>query len=238
MPESPASFSDAFGTRHQSGKGLVVRGLIEQLLRGSKAGGDRITEAEAVELFGVSRTPVREALLELQGFGLIQLKRNCGAVFTPFGVAELKEIYHVRRLLEVEATRLAAGQIDRDKLLELRKAFEEIRTSNGVDPGWHHDRDLHLSIAEASGNRRLGIEIARFGDIVQAVREIVGNCIQGIHSTSTDEHLAIIDALLGKDSEAAAAAMSLHLAQAANSAADSVVELRQTTTTGVPSPGR
>jgi len=203
-----------------------VRGLLAGLLKGEWKGGDRLTEAEAVAKFGVSRTPVREALLELQGLGFVELRRNCGAAFLPFGPAELREVYDVRALLEVEATRLAAGRIAPAVIESLIAAFTRIRESGGVDPDWEHDRTLHRVIAEAAGNRRLRAEIARYGDVIQTVREIVGEQAYGIHETTADEHLAILGALASHDGDRAAAAMRSHLAQASDSAANAVGRMR------------
>ena len=202
-----------------AGKRVVVRGLLAGLLKGEWIGGARLTEAEAVEKFGVSRTPAREALLELQGLGLVELRRNCGAVFLPFGPEELREIYDVRSLLEVEAARLAAGRIGQGELEALTAAFTHIRESGGIDSGWKHDRALHRMIAEASGNHRLSSEISRYGEVIQAVREIVGEQDYGIHETTADEHLAILQAIGQNDASSAAAAMKLHLDQASDSAA-------------------
>ena len=84
-----------------AGKTAVIRGVIHGLLAGRLAGGERLTEQAAAEMFRVSRTPVREAMLELAAMGVAQLKRNCGAVILPFGIAELRDIYAVRSLLEV-----------------------------------------------------------------------------------------------------------------------------------------
>jgi DNA-binding GntR family transcriptional regulator len=209
-----------------AGKHNVVRGLLAGLLKGEWVGGARLTEAEAVEKFGVSRTPVREALLELQGLGLIELRRNCGAVFLPFGPEQLREIYDVRSLLEVEAARLAAGRLDETTLASLLTAFNRIRESGGIDPDWKHDRTLHRTIAAASGNLRLSSEISRYGEVIQSVREIVGEQSYGIHETTADEHLAILEAIQQGDSEGAAAAMKAHLAQASQSAANAADLMR------------
>lgn len=208
------------------GKRLVVRGLLAGLLRGQWKGGMRLTEAEAVASFGVSRTPVREALLELQGLGFVELRRNCGAIFLPFESDGLLEIYHVRSLLEVEAARLAAGRIEGKELEALVAIFSRIRESGEVDPGWEHDRTLHRLVAEASGNRRLAAEISRYGEVVQAVREIVGAQTFGIHETSADDHLAILSALVRADPVGAAEAMRQHLIQASRSAADALRRMR------------
>lgn len=196
-------------------------------MRGEWQGGQRFTEASAVERFGVSRTPVREALLGLQGLGLLELRRNCGAVVLPFGPEELRELYAVRGLLESEAARLAASRIPTGDLERLHKNFLGIRESDGVDPDWRHDRELHRLVAESSGNRRLVAEIARYGELVQAIREIVVEHTAGIHHTSADEHLRILAALAARDADGSAIAMRRHLKQASESAVATILEVRK-----------
>lgn len=211
----------------QPGKAVIARGLIHGLLRGEWSGGDRVTEQEVVDRFGVSRTPVREALLELAGLGLVELKRNCGAVFRPLGPRELKEIYDVRVLLETEAARLAAGRVDREAMEELAVGFREIAETGVEDAHWMLDRQLHGAIAQASANRRLAGEIARYGELVQTVREVVGQHRLGIHRLTAEQHLAIIEALLSGDGGRSAEAMRQHLEQAASSAAMAIQTLDQ-----------
>ena len=92
----------------RAGKAHVVSGVIHGLLQGRWRGGERLTEEAVAQIFAVSRTPVREGLLELAAMGMVQLRRNCGAVLQPFGPKQLSEIYAVRTLLEVEAARLAS----------------------------------------------------------------------------------------------------------------------------------
>ena len=214
------------GSQRKSGKQSVFRGIVEGLVKGKWKGGARLTEAEAVELFEVSRTPVREALLELQGIGLVELRRNCGAVFAPFGPKELRDLYAVRSLLEVEATRLATPHMNRGQLQRLHLEITNIRDSSGVDPDWKFDIELHSSIAAASGNSRLAADIARYGGLIQTMREAVGEQSVDIHLESAIEHLAIIEALLSGNPTAASEAMHRHLAQASHSAIAAIEALR------------
>lgn len=207
-------------------KAKVVRGLLEGLLEGKWHGGDRFTESLGADAFGVSRTPVREALLDLQALGLVELRRNCGAIIHPFGEEDLREIYAVRSLLEVEATRLAASQIAAEEVESLIEAFEEIQSSGGTDLNWKFDQKLHLLIAECSGNRRLAAEIARYSTLVQTMREIVGARTHDIHSASADEHLEILRALRQRNPDTAAKAMREHLRQASDSAIAAMLEIR------------
>lgn len=199
-------------------KTSVVRGLITEMLQGKWQAADRLTEAIACERFNVSRTPVREAFFELQGLGLIEIRRNCGVIVLPFGPKQLQDIYAVRTLLEVEATRLAASQANREQVDAFITEFTAIRDSGGEDPDWRHDRELHTFIAESSGNSRLASEIARYGSLIQTMREVVGEKALGIHTKTAEDHLAILAALRRRSSRAAAEAMRLHLEQASESA--------------------
>lgn len=201
-----------------AGKASVVRGVIHGLLKGRWHGGDRLTELEAAGLFKVSRTPVREALLELSSMGVVELRRNCGAVFHPFGERELRDLYAVRSLLEVEATRLAAENMDPSVIAHLQAGFERLKHESLPDKGWRLDRELHTSIARGSGNPRLAGEIARYSGLVQTMREAVGGVLANIHSTSLSDHLRILDALKARNPVASAESMKAHLDQAAESA--------------------
>jgi len=205
-------------TPNIANKTTVVRGLLTELLRGEWQAADRLTEAHACERYNVSRTPVREAFFELHGLGLLEIRRNCGAVVLPFSTKQLQDIYAVRTLLEVEAARLATGRANVEQMDAMVDAFEKLRDTDENDPGWKNDIALHRFIAESSGNPRLASEIARYGYLIQTIREIVGEYIQDIHTTSADQHLAILYGLQSGEPSKAAEAMKTHLHQASDSA--------------------
>ena len=115
-------------------------------------GGDRLVEEELAERLGVSRTPVREALRELAAIGVIWLKPNHGAMVRPFGARQLLEIYHMRRLLESEATRLSTRAIDHNELRRIRAGMQGLSTMSDRPAGWgvqalDFDGQLHHLIA-------------------------------------------------------------------------------------------
>jgi DNA-binding GntR family transcriptional regulator len=200
--------------------------VIHGVLLGRWKGGDRLTEIEAAERFKVSRTPVREALLELASMGIVELRRNCGAIFRPFGPKELRDLYSVRSLLEVEAARLAARRIPLEVVKSLEREFERLKRERRPDTDWRLDRGLHAAIAQAADNPRLAVEVARYGDLVQSTREAVGGTLANVHSTSVNEHLRILRQLEHRSPECAAEAMRLHLQQAADSAVKALANLR------------
>lgn len=179
------------------------------------------------QLFSVSRTPVREGLLELAAMGMVQLRRNCGAVLQPFGPQQLSEIYAVRTLLEAEAAHLAAGKLPPAQLDSLRGAFELLQKENLPDEGWKLDQLLHTTIAVHSGNKRLGEEINRYTLLVQTMREAAGKVLSGIQSTSIKEHLDILTHIARGDAPGAGAAMKKHLQQAEQSALRAIRALKE-----------
>src|SRR4051812_11092240 len=97
-------------------RGWVVKAILRSIFTGEFKGGDRLVEEELALTLGVSRTPVREALGELAAVWVVAIKPNHGAIVCPFGPTQIRELYHIRRLLEFEATLLAADRIDPNEL--------------------------------------------------------------------------------------------------------------------------
>ncbi len=201
----------------------ALSGLLESMFRGEIGVGARLTEIGLAEKLGTSRTPVREALLELKGLGLVEVRRNCGAVFVGFSAEKLKEIYEVRRLLEVEATRKATPRMPPDALQNLLDATRALKKTGADDADWTLDQRLHATIAESSGNRTLVHEISRFARLVQAVRLTVGARIH-VQRETTQQHLRLLNAMAQGDAEGAAQAMNRHLIQAERSAVAAIIE--------------
>jgi DNA-binding GntR family transcriptional regulator len=153
-----------------------VAGAIQaQVLSGAVPVGTRLRQEALAEQFGVSRTPVREALRQLQASGLVELVPNRGAVVRGPTVRELREAYEVRAELEGLAAELAAGRISDRDLLRLREAQELFREAVRTlierrarkrapwkdESVWVRANDLfHQAILDASANRRLNETIA------------------------------------------------------------------------------
>jgi DNA-binding GntR family transcriptional regulator len=200
----------------------VVKTILHDIFSGAVVGGDRLVEEELAVRLGVSRTPIREALRELTAIGVIWLKPNHGAMVRPFGATQLLEIYHMRRMLEAEATRLSCKSINKATLKEIRDGMQALSRETNRGTAWSEqalalDQQLHHLIAHSSGSERLAEEIHRYWTLARSIAEAVRNT-SFTQEHAIPEHCAIIDRLLEGNAEAAGKAMAQHLEQRAQSA--------------------
>jgi DNA-binding GntR family transcriptional regulator len=166
--------------------------------------------AQLAEQLGVSRTPVREALLMLEREGRVRFERNRGVRILAPTAHDIAEVFELRLLLEVPATASAAGRVDLDELTAAYDAMA-VAAEQGDEAGFMDcDERFHALILGASGNRRLVNTVAQLRDAIRGrgastvgrsrdLPEILG------------EHRAILDALRAVDGDRAAAAMRYHL---------------------------
>src|SRR5690606_12203247 len=89
----------------------IVSSLIDSIFAGKLAMDTRLQERELAKQLGVSRTPLREALLELDFLGIVSIQNYRGAIIRRFGEDDLRDIYFIRSLLEAEATNAACPKL-------------------------------------------------------------------------------------------------------------------------------
>tara|TARA_R110002111_G_scaffold153375_1_gene220082 strand:+ start:10326 stop:11021 length:696 start_codon:yes stop_codon:yes gene_type:complete len=198
---------------------VVVQRILAAVIRGDFPIGHRMVIQNLAEQFGVSATPVREALVELASIGIVENLPNRGAVMREFGVAQIREIYQLRRILEVEAVRTACGKIEPRLLSDLATEFAAI-TKEPRDKNWSQkamslDIRLHSLIAAHCGSIRLQDELRRYNTLVQAIREVVDNESQA-QEIALSDHAEIISALQSSDCDKAAQEMEQHIRKTAN----------------------
>jgi DNA-binding GntR family transcriptional regulator len=203
-------------------RGQIVKEILKSIFTGETAGGTRLVEAELAQRLGVSRTPVREALGELAGIGFIHLKPNHGAVVRNFGPSQLYEIYHMRRILESEATRLAHPRLSPMELRSLRARHQTLLADTNRGKRWSEaviviDQQFHEMLSQCGGSQRLAEEIDRYRTLVQTLREAIGNRFDALNRALA-EHTEIIDHLLNNQPVLAAQAMERHIDRGAETA--------------------
>jgi DNA-binding GntR family transcriptional regulator len=177
------------------------------------AAGARYSVARLAEQFGVSRTPVREALLLLERQGVVRFERNRGVRILETSAHDLQEVFTLRLLLEVPATYRACGLLtdeDLDALGHELEAMDRLADAGEEGPFMAHDTRFHEIVLAAAGNRRLTALIGQLRDLVRfRGASTVGRSrdLRAIHG----EHLAIMAALRARDPVTAAECMRSHL---------------------------
>ena len=208
------------------GHGMLRQGIVETLLSDIftgqlQAGGQLVTQ-DLAERFGVSHTPIREALVALAAIGVIDLIPNRTAIVRGVTAKEVREVLQVRRALECEAVRLACGRVDLDELHDLTVQLRPLseadlaQSAKLVEQARALDSRLHDLIANSCGNRFLANELNRLKILFRAFRDAswsehgARNDFRRI-SDEAVEHLTIVGALRAANRVAAARAMARHL---------------------------
>lgn len=190
----------------------VYRAIKERILTGAIPLGSRLRDEDLASQLGVSRTPVREALMTLTREGLVEIVPRSQTRVRMFTENDLEEIFDIRIALETLAVRKAAEQFPPDKLRRLRtaqRAGEAALKKNNPKPVLDFDREMHRAILEASGNRRLQAMMVTINDYVTLFRSISATTMA--HRGHTAKHNDILRALERQDAEGAARALAEHL---------------------------
>ncbi len=189
--------------------------LKERILRQEIRAGDPLLEVAVANSLGVSRTPVREAIIQLQREGLVEVIPNRGAYVTFITLKELKNIIQLLQILEGAALDLAFDTLDRKSLkameaefLALKKRGTEVSNEETLQQGV----PLHDLILHTCGNEKLIEAANQLREKIRALTRMAVKKIPRRAPESVDEHLLIIHAIQKGDREAAKTAMTEHLA--------------------------
>jgi DNA-binding GntR family transcriptional regulator len=191
---------------------VVYDELKRHLLAGEFRLGHRLGEVALAERMAVSRTPVREALTRLHAEGFVVRLPEGG--FSPAApdLHTIAELYVVRRGLELTA--LFVPGHDEQQLVDLRDewaALEAPADDGEGDPGFVLlDEDFHVRLAAASGNRSLVELLTRVSERIRVIRIYDFLTADRIRKT-IDEHLSIVDALVGGELKLAERRLNRHL---------------------------
>ena len=188
----------------------AYRRLLEDIRDGGLAPGMRLRETELAERLGISRTPVREAIRQLEADGLVVHLPRPGASIRTLDHAEVVELYEMRAVLEGTAARLAARAASSIELAELAALNNELAAAPAGPQARELNRQFHRTLFDAARNRFLLKSISA----LQKTLLILGP------STLTDperaalavaEHAAVLTAFEARDGAGAEAAMRAHV---------------------------
>lgn len=184
--------------------------ILARISTGVYPPGKQLKELELCKEFNVSRTPLREALFRLVDYGVVE---NTGRIARVAVLSErdVKELFEVRRVLELEAIRLACGKLTADdfELLDKSDPGEYRDSPEFVVACQNFDLQLHRMIGARSGNGLLARKLRKLHDRVQLVCRPT---VERLH-----EHREIVAALRAGDRRAAIRAMKVHLGLALKS---------------------
>ena len=194
-------------------RGRVFQSIREDILSGRYEQNTELKEAAIGAELGVSRTPVREALRQLELEGLVTIIPNRGAYVNMITAKDVKDIYVIRSMLEGLCARWATQSITAEQLdsMEETLCLSEYHTSKkNYEKLYELDSLFHEQLYEAGGSRILNHILSDFHDYVKMVRKAtISTSSRSV--TSTEEHRAIFEAIKEKDPDKAEALAKEHV---------------------------
>ena len=187
--------------------------IEEDIATGKLLPGTRLDEVELATRFGVSRTPIREALRLLLGEGLVETRPHRGAVVAQVTPQRLIEMFEVMAELEAMCARLAARRMSDEELAELESAHEACRGSaaaRDADAYFYANERFHYAIYAASHNTFLFEQAASLQRKLRPYRRLQLR-VRNRPQRSFEEHQAILDALRAGDAEQAVHTIRSHV---------------------------
>lgn len=197
--------------------------LKSEIVSGKRKPGEIFEEKRFAAQLGVSRTPVREAVLRLAREGLLVVMPRRGTVISNISMEDIRQLYEARVMLEPQILRIAAKRADKNTLADW-KAFFEGQAAQAdtevtlpfpnVDAAQHsHDADaaFHLFLAQSLGNRYILQQMEELMAQSQRIRSLSNARRKSRYLASIQEHIRIVDALLQEDGERAATEVLEHL---------------------------
>lgn len=195
-----------------SSRSRVIEETRKRITRGEFAAGENISEIALAEEFGVSRTPVREALKQLQTEGLVEIRPRVGTFVTTPSRREIVELFEMKELLEGAAARLLAA---RGPVPELDRLRTNVRESDDVrDPKRYAElvEEFHNLLIQGSDNTKLRAHYEVLMNQLTYARLVSTSLAQpGRLTQSEREHHRVLDLIVSKDGDSAERVMREHV---------------------------
>ncbi len=185
---------------------LKVRDMI---VNRQLAGGDVLVESQLAKILGSTRTPLREALVRLEGAGFLVKKKGRSFAVRQVNATEYFQSLRVRQYLETKAASLAIGKAGQADIQAFQERIQELLKEDVRGAAhWHLDSDLHDWLAEVGKNEVLADNIRRLRITTQLFE--IGRPFDRADADA-DEHLSILKALSDGNARAAEKAILRHL---------------------------
>ncbi|MFC5407586.1 GntR family transcriptional regulator [Cohnella soli] len=195
----------------------LVEYIKQQILDGMLNPGDRIVETKVAKELGISQTPVREAIRQLSGEGIITIVPNKGPMVRTFDMKDIFEVYSLRSMLEGLAIRLAVQHAADEEIEELVRFFDEMKrkmVDEDVESLLQESIHLHQSIIRLSNHSRLSASYDSITFHISLAGRILGRV--STKQKEVDQHAELIDALVRRDPDHAEKIMRMHILRSFN----------------------
>ena len=187
--------------RPRTATSYVSDSLRRSILNGDLVGGTKLSLVELASTFGVSTTPVREAMRELSFEGLVTIDSYRGGVVTAVTKPEVEEIVRIRQVLEPIAAREAVAGMTPVILAEAQAILDEMAASDSWDVWVQGNRAFHRKLYEASPSRRLVTLIKSLQDTQVVFVSATLRKSPMLKETATRDHHAMIEAIQASDAD-------------------------------------
>ncbi len=197
----------------------VAEALRQRIFRRELEPGSWIDELKIADEFGISRTPLREALKVLAAEGLVTMKLRRGAYVTEVSDKDLRDVYHLLALLESDAAGVVASRATDAQLLELQALHADLSAAVADrDRFFAINERFHMRLLELADNRWRNQMVADLRKVMKLNRH---NSLlkHGRIADSLQEHALILEALRARDPQAAVQATRAHFEQGLEAAA-------------------
>ena len=197
----------------------VAEQLRQRIFRRELEPGSWIDELKIAEEFGISRTPLREALKVLAAEGLVTMKVRRGAYVTEVNEKDLSDVYHLLSLLESDAAGVVAARATSDQLKELQDLHAELEAAvDDRERFFAVNERFHMRVLEISDNRWRSQMVADLRKVMKLNRH---NSLlkSGRIQESLAEHRAVMAALAARDADTTVQNMRAHFANGLEAAA-------------------
>ncbi|MGI6734358.1 MAG: GntR family transcriptional regulator [Anaerovoracaceae bacterium] len=187
--------------------------LRSAILRGRLRPGEKVSEQQVCDKFGLSRTPVREAFRQLELEGLIETIPNRGAFVVGLTQRDLADLFEMRKAYEILAVKWAIERITKEEMEKLEEAYEfmEFYTmKQEADKMLNINMQFHNLIYKASHNRMLEHTLSTY-QLYLKETESNSAYLNGHLEEVLKEHKQIFDAFVNKDPEKGMVAAAMHL---------------------------
>ncbi len=208
------NYSDDKSSSHAPLSSVLFSRIQKDILTGDIRPGEKLTEQRICDRYKVSRTPVREALRQLEKESLIENIPNRGAFVIGFTNQDIIDMFELRSTYEIQAVRWAVERITDDEMEALEETFEfmEFYTmKKDIEKMLKININFHQNIYKASHNRMLVNTLSSYQLYVKYTNNFDYDDPEEYLETVLEEHRKIFEAIKNKDEEAAAAAMKEHM---------------------------